>query len=60
MVIFRGFVFTTNVDDAASECDLDDMTFDIVIENDGDSATVDNAIQQMTDLIKSKTDSEKL
>ena len=53
-------MFTTNVDDAASECDLDDMTFDIVIENDGDSATVDNAIQQITDLIKSKTESEKL
>ena len=53
-------MFTTNVDDAASECDLDDMTFDIVIENDGDSATVDNVMRQITDLIKSKTESEKL
>lgn len=53
-------MFTTKVDDAPSECDLDDMNFDLIIENDGDSSTVDNAIQHITDLVKTKIDSQRL
>lgn len=47
---FRGYVFTHNVDDAPSECDLDDgVTFDLHINNDGN----DNELQQGTDKLLS-------
>lgn len=32
----RGWVFTPGVDDAESECGLDQQEFDVVIQNDGD------------------------
>ena len=32
----RGWIFTKGVDDAESECGLDDESFDIIIENNGD------------------------
>lgn len=32
----RGWIFTSGVDDAESECGLDEEEFDVVIQNDGD------------------------
>ncbi|XP_067938677.1 phosphomevalonate kinase-like [Watersipora subatra] len=41
----RGFVFTKNVDDAPSECDLDGLSFDKVIYNNGtDEITEDSQV----------------
>lgn len=32
----RGWIFTSGVDDAESECGLDEEEFDVIIQNDGD------------------------
>ena len=38
----RGWIFTAGVDDAESECALDDQEFDIVIQNNGNEREFDN------------------
>lgn len=41
----RGWVFTTGVDDVASECDLDDYTdWDWQIDNNGDEDSLNNLV----------------
>ncbi|KAF6021927.1 pmvk [Bugula neritina] len=50
----RGYVFTRNVDDAASECDLDGESFDLVIDNNGDSAKLAATLQSLKQSISSK------
>ncbi|XP_069136819.1 phosphomevalonate kinase-like isoform X2 [Argopecten irradians] len=43
----RGFVFTQGIDDAESECDLDDIDFDFVIINNGDEAVLGKHLQDI-------------
>lgn len=47
-------MFTRNVDDAASECDLDGESFDLVIDNNGDSAKLAATLQSLKQSISSK------
>lgn len=48
-------MFTEGVDDAPSECDLDTgVTFDIVIDNDGDADVLEGGIQAILDLVREK------
>ena len=58
----RGWVFTTGVDDAPSECGLDEYQCDMVITNDGDthneSETEQNSLnkqlQRIVDIVQSR------
>ncbi|ELT87821.1 hypothetical protein CAPTEDRAFT_105072 [Capitella teleta] len=50
----RGWVFTSGVDDAESECDLDETNFDLVITNNGDSELLENALTDLIEDIRSK------
>ncbi|XP_060082780.1 phosphomevalonate kinase-like [Ylistrum balloti] len=43
----RGFIFTTGVDDAESECGLDNVSFDFEIINDGDDEVLRNSLQEI-------------
>lgn len=45
--IQRGWVFTADVDDAESECNLDDYTHDIIIRNDGDPQELEMQLQSL-------------
>ena len=45
--IQRGWVFTANVDDAESECNLDDYVHDIIIRNDGDQQELEKQLQSL-------------
>ncbi|KAH3833056.1 hypothetical protein DPMN_106357 [Dreissena polymorpha] len=49
----RGFIFTQGIDDAESECGLDEcVTWDIVISNDGDEALLDMDIDHVVRLVQ--------
>ncbi|XP_041366628.1 phosphomevalonate kinase-like [Gigantopelta aegis] len=51
----RGFVFTAGVDDAESECGLDDVkVWDFIITNNDDSDVLNNHITIVTDFVNSK------
>ena len=55
MIVFiiRGWVFTPSVDDAESECGLDNVTdWDVVVENDGDE-TLEKVLEPILNLTKS-------
>ena len=55
MIVFiiRGWVFTPSVDDAESECGLDNVNdWDVVVENDGDE-TLEKVLEPILNLIKS-------
>lgn len=57
---FRGFIFTPNVDDAESECDLDSgVNFDYFINNDGNSKTYNSDFQGLLDIINSRLEASK-
>ena len=43
----RGWTFQSGVDDADSECGLDDYTCDVSIENNGDELLLNKDIQQL-------------
>lgn len=43
----RGWAFTAGVDDAASECALDGYPCDVTILNEGNEATLTNALQNI-------------
>ena len=45
----RGWKFTANVDDADSECALDNRDWDFVIENNG--ASIDGSLAQLMAMI---------
>lgn len=48
-------MFTRNVDDAPSECDLDtDVTFDLHVENDGNDKKFNEDLQKLLQIISSK------
>jgi len=49
----RGWVFTPSVDDAESECGLDNVSdWDVVVENDGDE-TLEKVLEPILNLTKS-------
>ena len=51
----RGFVFTTGVDDAESECDLDiGIGWDFTICNNGDNDALDRTIRGILEIVDSK------
>ncbi|OWF54113.1 phosphomevalonate kinase-like [Mizuhopecten yessoensis] len=49
----RGFVFTPGVDDAESECGLDNVDFDMEIINNGDDAVLEKSLQDIEHLLVS-------
>ncbi|XP_052002382.1 phosphomevalonate kinase isoform X1 [Xyrauchen texanus] len=52
----RGWRFTAGVDDAESECGLDEgVTFDWIIRNDGDADVLQVQLEGLLSLVKSKT-----
>ena len=66
-LLFRGYVYTDNVDNAASECNLDDVTHDKVIINNGlgevngcsggssdDEMILNEQISEVIDIVNSK------
>jgi phosphomevalonate kinase len=51
----RGFEFVTGIDDAATECELDDIErWDIVIGNDGEVAVKDMSEPILMEVERSK------
>ncbi|XP_063296163.1 phosphomevalonate kinase [Pelobates fuscus] len=54
----RGWIYTPDIDDADSECGLDQGTsFDWVITNNGDQESLDEQLHKLMDFIHSKLDS---
>ena len=47
----RGWQFQANVDDAESECGLDDVAYDLVVKNDGDEPE-DRVLQTVIQWVK--------
>ncbi|EDO43018.1 predicted protein [Nematostella vectensis] len=45
----RGWMFTNGVDDAESECGLDDVIFDVAIINNGDNEQLENSLASLKD-----------
>ena len=45
----RGWEFTPGIDDAESECGLDEEEFDVVIQNDGDDEQLESHINCLRD-----------
>ena len=54
--LFR-FLFTSSVDNAASECALDDKTFDETLCNDGDLEKLEKEIQRLLRVIRERINS---
>ncbi|KAG5215357.1 hypothetical protein R6Z07F_000945 [Ovis aries] len=51
----RGWVFTPGVDDAESECGLDNFgTFDWVIENHGDEQHLEEQLEHLIEFVRSR------
>lgn len=50
--IARGWQFTTGVDDVPSECDLDDATFDHVLENDTADESGEQIVDKVLEIVK--------
>uniref|UniRef100_A0ABI7YYI8 Phosphomevalonate kinase n=2 Tax=Felis catus TaxID=9685 RepID=A0ABI7YYI8_FELCA len=51
----RGWVFTPGVDDAESECGLDDLEgFDWVVENHGDAGRLEEQLQSLVAFVHSR------
>lgn len=48
----RGWQFTTGVDDVPSECDLDDATFDHVLENDTPDESGEQIVDKVLEIVK--------
>lgn len=48
----RGWQFTTGVDDVPSECDLDDATFDHVLENDTPDESGEQIVDRLLQILK--------
>ncbi|CAH2327491.1 phosphomevalonate kinase [Pelobates cultripes] len=54
----RGWIYTPDIDDADSECGLDQGTsFNWVITNNGDQESLDEQLHRLMDFIHSKLDS---
>ena len=51
----RGWVFTPDVDDAESECGLDEEEFDHVIQNDGDEQQLESHMNYLRDCVCSSS-----
>ncbi|XP_037355317.1 phosphomevalonate kinase isoform X3 [Talpa occidentalis] len=51
----RGWMFTPGVDDAESECDLDNFEdFDWTIENHGDAQYLEEQLKSLVEFVRSK------
>lgn len=50
----RGWVFTKGIDDAESECDLDSVKMDLVVDNDGDNDTLQSFVNDMMVILREK------
>ncbi|XP_071970121.1 phosphomevalonate kinase [Engystomops pustulosus] len=51
----RGWVYTPEVDDAESECGLDQgVTFDWILSNDGDRAVLEEQLHNLQAFIRSR------
>ncbi|TDG45229.1 hypothetical protein AWZ03_008384 [Drosophila navojoa] len=48
----RGWQFTAGVDDEPSECDLDDSSFDYVLENDKDDQSGEQLLDRIMDMLQ--------
>jgi len=57
--VSRGWTFTPGIDDAESECDLDDMAFDVHISNDGDSKLLEEQLSNLMYHIDKKLSASK-
>lgn len=49
----RGWNFMTGIDDAESECGLDQERFDIVVDNDGDTTKLQQTLEKLTQIARS-------
>ncbi|ROL43069.1 Phosphomevalonate kinase [Anabarilius grahami] len=57
----RGWRFTAGVDDAESECGLDEgVEFDWIIRNDGDDDVLEKQLEELLSLVTSRLDSHTL
>ncbi|XP_051721623.1 phosphomevalonate kinase [Ctenopharyngodon idella] len=57
----RGWRFTAGVDDAESECGLDEgVKFDWIIKNDGDDDVLEKQLEELLSLVTSRLDSHTL
>jgi phosphomevalonate kinase len=50
----RGWSFVTGVDDAESECGLDNESFDITVDNDGDAQILQNTLEKLMRIAQSE------
>lgn len=48
----RGWNFVAGVDDAESECGLDNEKFDIIVDNNGDTDILENSLKKLTEIVK--------
>lgn len=50
----RGWSFVGGIDDAESECDLDNETVDVFVDNNGDSKALETVLKELTQLALSE------
>lgn len=50
----RGWSFVSGVDDAESECGLDNESFDIVVDNDGDTEILQKTLEKLKQIAQTK------
>lgn len=50
---FRGWSFVSGIDDAESECDLDNETADVFVDNNGDSKALQTILKELTQSVLS-------
>ena len=55
----RGWAFVTGIDDAESECGLDNESFDIIVNNDGDDEVLQKTLEKLTQFAQSTLNSQK-
>ena len=56
----RGWSFVAGIDDAASECGLDDESFDVIVDNNGDAEVLQKSLRKLTQIVQTELDSRTL
>lgn len=54
----RGWSFVGGIDDAESECDLDNEAVDVFVDNNGDSKALETVLKELTQLALSELNSK--
>ncbi len=54
----RGWSFVLGIDDAESECGLDNESFDITVDNDGDANILQKTLEKLTQIAQTELNSQ--